>query len=182
MYAKKAINLKLPEFGKPIGYDLMVGDWVAPYGKGGSSDIILKKDYYEKASNDYYSKVTVSFPKTGDGIQLFTPSEAEIGSSFCSTHEAPADGYQPELTRETSASPGQPSKVEYDASRVYFFRVRTALDHNGNVVSAHYGKIYGDFMTITYYLNPTPSDRNIEFDPKQNLLGGIESFEQVSAP
>ena len=182
MYAKQATNLKLPVFDKSIGYDLMIGDWVGPYGKGVSTDIILEKEYYEKASNDYYSKVTLSFPKTGDGIQLFTPSDAEKGSDLRSPHEAPADGYQPELTRETSAHPGQPSKFEYDASRIYFFRVRTALDDEGKVVSAHYGKIYGDFMTITYYLNPTPNDRNIEFDPMQNLLRGLQSFKQVRQP
>jgi hypothetical protein len=64
----------------------------------------------------------------------------------------------------------------------HFFWVRTVKDHEGNIVSAHYGKIYGDFMQFTYYLNPTPNDRNIEFDPKQNLLQGLQSFEQVSAP
>jgi hypothetical protein len=34
----------------------------------------------------------------------------------------------------------------------------------------------------TYYYNSTPNDRNIEFDPKQNLLGGLQSFERVTAP
>ena len=182
MYAKAVANLSLPELGKSIGYDLMIGDWVAPYGKGVSTDILFEKEYHEKASNDYYSKVTVSFPKAGDGIQLFVPSDAEKDSGLRSPHGAPVNGYQSKLTRETSASPGQPIKFEYDASRIYFFRIRTALDHDGNVVSAHYGKIYGDFMTITYYLNPTPNDRNIEFDSKQNLLGGLQSFEQVREP
>jgi hypothetical protein len=182
MYAKAIANLRLPEFGKSIGYDLMMGDWVKPYGKGVNADILLKKEYHEKASNDYYSKVTISFPKAGDGIQLFIPSDADNESGLHSPHAAPVDGYQPELTRETSASPGQPSKFEYDASRIYFFRVRTDLDRDGNVASAYYGKIYGDFMTITYYLNPTPNDRNIEFNPKQNLLGGLQSFEQVREP
>jgi hypothetical protein len=37
-------------------------------------------------------------------------------------------------------------------------------------------------MQFSYYLNPTPNDRNIKFDPKQNLLGGLQSFERVSAP
>jgi hypothetical protein len=66
--------------------------------------------------------------------------------------------------------------------RIYYFRVRTKVDDRGNIVSAHYGKIYGDFMQFAYYYNPTPNDRNIEFDPKQNLLGGLQSFESVSAP
>jgi hypothetical protein len=82
------------------------------------------------------------------------------------------DGYQPK--HEQTQMP--------DPNKIYYFRVRTALDHQGNVVSAHYGKIYGDFMQFRYYFNPTPNDRNVEFDTKQNLVGGIESFEQVREP
>jgi hypothetical protein len=41
-----------------------------------------------------------------------------------------------------------------------------------------YGKIYGDFdadflrgrIGFTYYLNPEPNSRNMEYDPKQNLF------------
>ena len=173
MYAKFNIpGLKVPEYGKPIAYDLEVGDWVGPYGKGVNQDIIFRKDYSDKGAEGYYSKVTVSFPKDGDGIQVYNIPDTEKGSALRSPHEAPLNGYQPEVTRETSALRGQPSKFEYDPNRIYIFRVRTALDVNGNVVSAHYGKIYGDFMQFTYYLNPAPNSRNIEFDPKQNLLGG----------
>jgi len=43
-------------------------------------------------------------------------------------------------------------------------------------------ELYGDFTQFAYYLNPTPIDRNIEFDPKQNLLQGLQSFEQVRQP
>jgi hypothetical protein len=69
-----------------------------------------------------------------------------------------------------------------DPNRDYFFHVRTVKDVNGDIKSALYGKIYGDFMHFRYFLNPTPNDRNIEFDPKQNLLGGLQSFEQVRVP
>jgi hypothetical protein len=183
MYAKKyAMALKLPEYGKPTAYDLEIGDWVGPYGKGVNKDIIFQKDYSDKAAEGYYSKVTVSFPKDGDGIQVYNILDSEMGSGLLSPHEAPQDGYQPAVTREVSALRGQPSKNEHDPNRIYFFRVRTVKDHEGNIVSAHYGKIYGDFMQFTYYLNPTPNDRNIEFDPKQNLLGGLQSFEGVNAP
>ena len=37
-------------------------------------------------------------------------------------------------------------------------------------------------MHFRYYLNPTPKDRNIEFDPKQNLIHNLQSFEQVRQP
>ncbi len=167
-----------------IGYDLMAGDWIAPYGKGVNTDIIFTRKFDKKTKTDYDYKLSVSFPKAGDGIQEFTVPEAEKGSGLRSPHEAPEDGYQSQLVRENFHHPGQAGKSDYDDNRNYFFRVRTVLDSNGNVKSALYGKIYGDpeQMNFRYYLNPTPNSRNIECDPKQNLLGGLESFEQIKAP
>jgi hypothetical protein len=64
------------------------------------------------------------------------------------------------------------------------------MDASGNVTSALYGKIYGDFsqdigndaVRFTYYLNPEPNSRNMEFDPKQNLFKNLPPLEQVTAP
>jgi hypothetical protein len=77
---------------------------------------------------------------------------------------------------------GHPPKYDRDQKRNYFFRIRTVLDEEGNVKSACYGKIYGDFMDFRYYLNPTPNSRNVEFDPKRNLLQGLKPDEQVDKP
>jgi hypothetical protein len=173
MYAKSITYIKFPEDNKPIAYDLVAGDWVAPYGKGINADIFFEKDPIGIKANDIGSKIIVSFPNKNDGIQIFNSSEEEKGSALRSPHEAPLDGYQSEWIRDPK---------EYDENRIYLFRVKTKVDDNGNIVSAHYGKIYGDFMQFRYYLNPTPNDRNIEFDPKQNLLHGLKSFEQVTAP
>ena len=181
MYAKW-VNENPPTLGQPIGYDLMMGDWVCAGHKGANADIIFQKEAYRKSGMDYEYKVKVTFPKAGDGIQIYTIPESEKGSGLHSPHEAPIEGYKPELNKERSAHPGQPTKNDDDPNRIYLFRVRTALDQDGNVVSARYGKIYGDFMQFAYYFNPTPNDRNIEFDPKQNLLGGLQSYEQVTAP
>jgi hypothetical protein len=181
MYAK-FINKNPPVLGQPVGYDLMIGDWVGSNGKGVNADIIFQKEAYRKSGMDYEYKEKVTFPKPGDGIQIYTIPDSEKGSGLRSPHEAPLEGYQPELNKERSAHPGQPTKNDYDPSRIYFFRVRTVKDHEGNIVSAHYGKIYGDFMQFSYYLNSTPNDRNIEFDLKQNLLGGLDPLEQVTAP
>ena len=155
----------------------MAGDWVAPYGKGVNTDIVFTEEFNKNSVTDFYYKLTVSFPNAGDGIQEFDApaliQNATMGQSdLRSLHEAPADGYQSQYEQNRSSN----------LNRNYYFRVRTKLDENGKVMSACYGKIYGDFMQFTYYLNPTPNDRNIEFDPKQNLLGGLESLNQVSAP
>lgn len=169
MYAKQITSLKVPEFNKAIAYDLMIGDWVGSYGKGINTDLFITEKHTTPQSGYILS---VSFPNHGDGIQEFTLSEWEKGSDLRSPHEAPVDGYQPELAQTETTNP----------KRNFYFRVRTKLDESGNVVSARYGKIYGDLAQFTYYFNPTLNDRNVEFDPKQNLLGGLQSFEQVTAP
>jgi hypothetical protein len=182
MHAKR-IDMEPPVDDKPVGYDLMVGDWVGPYGKGINTDIVFTREYHRKSLQDYDYKLTVSFPKADDGIQEFpVPYKNMEGSALRSLHEAPADGYQPQIVRLNVSHPGQKLILDYDENRVYFFRVRTVLDENGNVKSALYGKIYGDFMQFKYYLNPTPNDRNVEFDPKQNLVKGLKSGEGVDAP
>lgn len=181
MYAKW-VNSNPPILSQPIGYDLMIGDWVAPNGKGINTDIIFTKIAYRKSGADYEYKVTVNFKNTGDGIQAYTIPASEQGSGLQSPYEAPIDGYQSQLIKDRSAHPGQPTKSNYDENAKYFFRVRTVLDENGSVKSALYGKIYGDFMQFRYYLNPTPNSRNVEFNPKQNLLGGLQPIEQVSQP
>jgi hypothetical protein len=182
MYAKR-INAQPPDNGKPIGYDLMVGDWVAPYGKGINPDILFTREYNRRSLQDYDYKLTVSFPKAGDGIQEFSvPYKNMEGSALRSPHEAPTNGYQSQIVRLNMSHPGQKLIFDYDENRVYLFRVRTAIDDRGNIVSAYYGKIYGDFMQFNYYFNPTPNSRNIEFDPKQNLMAYLKPTEGVSAP
>lgn len=174
MYAKRILSLRLPEFNKAIGYDLMVGDWVAPYGKGVNSDILFT-EMNTNAQSGYI--LSVSFPRLGDGIQEFdAPSliqEATNGvSDLKSSHNAPLHGYHPQYVETQAPNP----------NRNFYFRVRTVLDSNGHVKSALYGKIYGDLAQFSYYLDPTPNNRNVEFDPGHNLLGGLHSFEQVSTP
>src|SRR6478609_6050158 len=42
MYKREIDQLKFPSEGKPVGFDLMVGDWVAPHGKGSVQDLIFQ--------------------------------------------------------------------------------------------------------------------------------------------
>jgi hypothetical protein len=181
MYARHVRNGP-PAFNEPIGYDLTVGDWVAPHGKGQTTDIIFTGKLDKKSKNDFDYKLTVSFPKPGDGIQEFVAPDVEKGGDLRSPHEAPADGYHLQVVRAMSRHPGKTSVEDLDLNRNYFFRVRTMLDSNGNVKSALYGKIYGDFMQFTYYLSATPNDRNVEFDPKHNLLSLKFREPQVRMP
>ncbi len=181
MYAKR-LNTHVPDLDKPVGFDLDLGDWVGPYGKGVNADILFTGHFDKKADGESDYTLTVSFPKIGDGIQEFMMSDAEGVSGLRSAHEAPVAGYQSQWVQTDNRKPGKPIETNRDLNRNYYFRILTKLDENGNVVSAHYGKIYGDFMQFSYYLNPTPNDRNVEFDSKQNLLGGLRPTEEVGAP
>ena len=68
-----------------------------------------------------------------------------------------------------------------NADRAYAFRIRSRCNEKGELVEAYYGKVYGDFefegddrrglvgMKFLYYLNPSPLDRNLEWDMRNNL-------------
>jgi hypothetical protein len=187
MYAKHA-EMKLQQVAKPMGFDLEAGDWVAPYGKGFHTDLLfnlLHRQIIGRMAYDCY--LTVTFPNQGDGLAV-APSEAVTGSEFKTSRKAAENGYQPELDLHYSNTNSP------DSVFGYFIRVRTVLNPDGSVNSALYGKIAGNFrfyagtiaptsgMGFTYYLNPTPNDRNVEFNPKKNLVKDLKPDEEVSAP
>jgi hypothetical protein len=182
MYARR-INRPIPTRGESVAFDFFEGDYVAPHGRGKTADMVFKLNINEAGDNDYDYKLAVTFSNTLDGILPFTVERYPNGSGLRSPHLAPENGLLPEWTVTRSRRPGSGEKSNYDPeTHAYFFRVRTVVDSNGKIISANYGKIYGDFMNFTYYLNPTPNDRNVEFDPKRNLFTNLKDEERVTAP
>jgi hypothetical protein len=186
MYAKLE-ETKLQQEDKPMGFDLMAGDWVTPFGKGFHADIFFTVHRKIITEREYDCTLTVTFPNKGDGIGI-APTESDTGSEFKTSRTAAENGYAPELDLHYSHS------KRPDLVFGYFIRVRTELDQDSNVKSALYGKIQGDFrfyagtiaptagMGFNYYLNPTPNDRNVEFNPKRNLVRDLKPLEGVSEP
>lgn len=179
MYAKRIIY-EMPTNDTPVGLDLVAGEWLPPYGDGKHADMLFTTYFDKRSENDFDYRLVLSFPNPGDGIQGFASDQS--GSALRSPHEAPQVGYKPQATKSDNRRPGQHSSYIWNEKTNYFFRVQTVLDKYGNVKTALYGKIYRDFNQFTYYLNPTPNDRNVEFDPKHNLLTGLRATEQVTAP
>jgi hypothetical protein len=190
MYAQ-AVRTTIPAKNKAIGYDLEIGDWVAPYGKGSVSDFIFslnEKVPFTKLSQPYDVINLLSFSNIGDGIQSLMLTGA-VGSSFRLPRFAPANEYQPTLSQQLYSINNKISDGAVSNNQNYFYRVRTVLDGSGNVKSALYGKISGPiecgaqgYIQFTYYLNPTPNDRNMEFDPSKNLFQNLPTLQQVTAP
>lgn len=162
-----------------IGYDFEVGDWVKPYGKGKSVDVFFKILYDKRSSVDFDYSFEVSFPNSLDGLQEFKGSDT---SGLRSTHQAPKQGYLKTWKQIKQRRPNGGITGNQDQSRNYWLRVRSKVDEEGNLISAHYVKIYGDFPRIQYYFNPTPNDRNLEFDPQKNLFKNLPYDQKVNQP
>ena len=176
-----------------VAWDLEEGDWVKPDGKGEIADFIFtihrpaRKVYLDSWGHEHIKgrttlKVTVS--NDGDGfIPYPVPKEDRNGGPWL-PYLAPEDGYGPWESWE------ERPKEFRTADMNYFFRVRTIKDETGKIISANYGKIYGDFritmlgnaISFTYYFNPTPNDRNVEFRPGANLFTDLRGTRDPYEP
>ncbi len=193
MVARKVEMLRVPVVGQPVGFDLVVSDWVAPHGKGSVSDLIftLQKTFVD-VEKPFEASLTITFANEGDGIQP-TIAAPHVGSELRLPRFAPEAGYESKLVKSTSRAAANQMIVPANKDDLnYFFRVRTVKKDN-KIVSTNYGKIDRDIdfdiinsdtalLFFTYYLNPTPNDRNMEFDPKRNLLKGLKDAETVTNP
>jgi HEAT repeats len=185
MYANRVdfIHGKKLPLDQPVGFDLMTGDWVAPYGKGTNTHMFATWSWHVDKDDQrgYEEKLAISFPNAGDGIKEFdSPGPpGSGGSELRSPQEAPQVGYEPQLIKLRSSHPGRAGTNTYDSvHKNYFLRVQTSLDDKGKVKSALYGKIYGDFDEAFWtFLNPETNSLSLELDPKRNLgRGGFHSW------
>ena len=172
LFAFKFKDTIPPVTNSAVGFDLVAGDWIAPFGQGHTADIFFELESAKRSKQDIENTLTLSFPNKGDGIvsSSFTPS-SEFGSVLQMRRAAPADGYVSNKIVHLKLTPGH-LEQDYDEHRCYFFRMRTAMDGD-RVVSALYGKTSGDFhmdysgvVEWTYYVNPTPNERNLEWNGK----------------
>ena len=174
--------------GAVVAYDLLKNDWLPPWGNGDFGDMsfackktVLGEEPHRYPSgihtNQFYRcDVRVTFPGKGNGMIESMPSKL----AGIKLRVAPETGYYAERICWRGRMNRTEYKDNFDEDRCYYIRIRTEFDESGNVRKAIYGKIYGDFkledkkngikdVSFLYYLNPTPNDRNLEWDRKNNL-------------
>jgi len=187
----KEVQTKIPKDGEVIGFDLEAGDWVAPYGQGSRKDLLFEATRNIVSPNDYSATLTLTFPNDGDGL-LLVEEEPRFGSELRLSHEAPEGGYQPTKTWTYGRKPGEmhDGSTVWNEKHNYFLRVRTELNPDGSVKTAHYAKVHSDIrmyvgtkapqagLHFTCYFNPTANDQNLEFDTSNNLFEG----ERIKSP
>ena len=181
MYIKKA-KIIFPGRNEYFKYDLLVGDWVEPHGKGNTADISLMYQASRSRSSEYLDftkELEIRGANEMDGFILMTK---DVWSEFGTLYEAPTVGYSASISLCMDRTPTNIiRRLESSASDYYVFKSRTRLVDGMEV--SHYGKILGGIdygsaatdtvggsATLRYYFNPTPNDRNLEFDGKNNLF------------
>ncbi|HWY76537.1 MAG TPA: hypothetical protein VN281_13015, partial [Verrucomicrobiae bacterium] len=192
MYAKRE-ETKIPKENNPVGFDLMAGDWVGPFGCGKSADLVFTVKRKVIDDRNYEADVTLTFPNHGDGV-IVLPVSPDTGSQLEMPRPALEDGYLSERRWHYEQDPISKASIRPEPVLGYFIRVRTILDENGKVKSALYGKIRGDIdlyvgtkspqagIGFMYYINPESNSRNMEFDPSQNLFKNLPVDQQVKRP
>ena len=162
------------------GFDMEKGDWVKPDGKGAVADFIVE------CSDEHFAK-----DKALDCALVFTNSVHDgfymakcTGTRFRSDYEARTNAAY--MKRLDFDSWGKKYKGRYatellDDDEYVVLRTRTKCDDRGNIVSAHYAKIYGPINLKSgiyskgMYFNPNENDPNLEADTTVNLMpnGGM---------
>ena len=199
MKVGRILNEPVPELDRELGYDLRVGDWVKPFGAGETPHFWLTYSYrFTDTVREEW--VALRFDNAHDGLVPFDPDRTGGSSLLRSDYVAPDGPYQNEWQwsryLEYNGGNRMVPTLEvstFEANRCYYLRLDTEVDEDGTVVSAFYGKIYGDLLSqITaldkgqiswgaYYLNPTAQDRNVEFDPEKPMFSENSRNRKITA-
>lgn len=183
---------RIPLNGKPVGFDLIACDWVAPHGQGKIIDLEVTMSWLLVGERSLEYSFKLVFPRAGDGIQRIEIPARGRTNELLLPREAPITGYVPSLEWGliTVGSPNHDPKKSSRSTENdnYVFRVRSQVDASGKVTSAMYGKIHGaliadvgddrhrrsadasGYMKFIYYLNPDQT-RSLEWDMIRNLAG-----------
>ena len=179
---KSWIRPTAKQIGRELGWDLVEGDWVFPEGKGKVADLILKFGLSRTDDLNHSAKVDIKMGNPDDGFIVLEELKGEE-SLLSSPRLAPANGYiVKDLGYTWEFNDGNLTRLPLEMPKGYLFRLRTMKDESGRITSAIFGKITKPFdfqassigdgshqVNFDYYLNPTPNDRNLEYDQKNNL-------------
>lgn len=182
MYATSVYKHSIPSEAH-MGFDCEKQDWVVPHGKGAVADFLVRFSPVDTSGYDRACRLEL-LPTDPEGG--FIRKRKISDSAFVSEYEAPLGGYSAVCVfRENELKFYEPNPSDLSEEDYLIFKSRIVRDKDGKVVSANYGKIYGKLdyrfsrdlklgaVGFVYYFNPTPNDRNLEFDTDmtKNLFG-----------
>lgn len=168
-----------PDVSAWHGYDLEQCEWLPPHGRGRHADMLVRINVEASAAHDFKAFMEISFtnnPFAGAYLLKKDPysemqsiykadTNAVYQTSLEYLHEE-----HPIIHREPIVYVQGANKTDtrLDRDSYLVFRTRTKIDNDGNLVSAHYGKIYGPWEIFRsmhaygVYFNPKENDTNLE--------------------
>lgn len=161
----------IPAWDEPVGFDLEIGDWVAPHGKGGKCDFVFTASKVTEPKDGI--QYAIVFSNSLDGLVEYVPPEG-MHSSYIFPYKAPVSGYISTFSRyrllKYPVLPNYPANNLKEGKDInYIFRVRTEANDEGEITSANYGRIKGEIRVsskgeayFSYYFNPDPQSRSLE--------------------
>ena len=175
-YRQPSPFIKLPKDSGEFGFDLLMNDWIEPYGDGRSADF-----YVQREISPTNSEVTINcgIVFRGDGNGAYVRKKIKTTSDFKTDYEADTNGtYQACLPMRHYPAPSNP-KYTYAAiakeDEYIVMRTRVEKDEKGNIVKANYSamlgtvQMYQHFRQLGYVFNPTPNDPNLEMDLEKSV-------------
>jgi hypothetical protein len=67
MYAR-SVETRIPVEAENFGFDLMLGEWLPPYGNGKVPDFVFRVDRTINAETDFSAALTLSFSNPGTAL------------------------------------------------------------------------------------------------------------------
>ena len=169
-------NFKTPTTNGRFGFDMVKCDWVAPHGKGSEADFYLVRNVKTVPESGKFVIGSIEFDK-GCGYYV---SKQTGNPNFASTYVADdSNVFKTNIVLYGVRYGGrQPLTIPHPVigdDEFLVMRTRAKFDKDGQLISANYSKILAPFFlypnvhAAEMVLNPTPLDRNLEWDMKTNL-------------
>ena len=175
-YRLPSYSIKLPKPSGEFGFDLMMNDWIAPYGEGRTADF-----YVQRETSPTNSKVTLNsgIVFRGEGNGAYIRKKTKTTSDFKTDYEANSNEnyqvYLPLLRFPWPENPKYTSSAIVKEDEYIVMRTRVEKDAEGDIVKANYSAMHGvvriheSFSCRGYVFNPTPNDPNLEMDLDRSI-------------
>ena len=175
IYHHEAERRRVPS-RKRVGYDLKVGDWVAPDGKGIVPDFMVYCEY-DETEDARWVEGCLRFVQPGAGAYvkkmdscLPFPIDHEVNTNetFATRFDF---SWHHDKKKTTRAYSGK-NIIEEDEYLV--IRSRVKLDDKGNIEKANYSHVQGAMLGLLHwfviphcYFNPRVNDLNLEYEQER---------------
>ena len=163
-------DFSIPAYDEWLGFDFERFAFVKPYGEGKVADVLMRFALFKPGDAEYHMSMELSFtnhPYAGAYLM-----KKDSCSEMAGVYEADTNAvFSPCFRYSHDRLPGKrPIRTRLSSEEYLVFRTRTVLDDKGRLVSANYGKLYGELHFVgprglslgQLDFNLKPNDTNLE--------------------